>query len=544
MPLYILRLLIPFFLCIKLLGSWYSDIYEHSVPSCLSMKPVCVGVIDTGIGFLLDTPEGKKYVLHPDIENNISYTPRLYLNNIEKIINVLVSHTSIPIVLIPGKYRFIEDAAYAASLYYYQNNNSLKMFDNLLKHYGKNYLFDKDKKSFSSVGYHTLSYIDSCLENAPILEYLGRIYPQDVIHYGSTSLHSSHSLEMHGTAVSGLITQKNPLIFVMMAQSFLKNGTCSVTTFLESLLILIKNKVPIVCMSLQIPLDALSPEMQEVIEYIIRLIPYSIASSGNNALINNFLSFPSEITTFSVGAFGYDEDTNSYPISVFSQYSNMGPTFVMPGENIQVISTYYNKLYKKIIHGYSIMSGTSFSAALFTHYIAYIYGYTYSDFTYEEIRYLIFSSGKDLKNQGEWRKKSIFGTLDISSIFFIVWILQYIKNESVIMRYFCESHYKKCIDLMHHFIKKNLNNRCMYSKEICNEAKALLYDFFKCESSMIDIMISIEQSSRDIKYVRPGLISYEKLERACGAYEAERMYEYIKSYRDYYWSSENMGYRV
>ena len=521
-------------------------------------KGVKVGCIDTGTGII--TADGE-YDIHPALQKCILEVPITYCNCIEDLVRIVFYDVAVPYSSWCSRFRFLEDRLYRAVLEYL-NGYSLEPFTIFLKRYGNQNLFiTNDRTQFSQRGYSLLEVITQKIQKILPIVLNGKKVPNDTICSSctvSTYLHSTN----HGSGIAGIIAGKSldyegvaPEATIVMANVFSQSVRCTAQTFLEGLLMMIKHKIPIVCMSLQIPEDAISDEMRIILTDLIKLIPYSIAPSGNNALTKAYLSFPGSVSTFSIGSFFYDSSKNIFPIASCSQYAiENGPLYVMPGTAfVMPYTRYYNQ---KIEHTYSVSHGTSFSAAFTAGLLALFLGeIDVVPFSRQEILTILYSSGFFLDETSDWKLKSILGTLDISTALFVLLVLRAVKQESSTMRYLCEFFFEQCVAIIHVLLNQE-KYITKYTKEdnviFCKTIICSLIEQDSIYKTMIPtslqkICLSLLHTPKECifseavksaleKNVRPPkTLDYNLLVRVYGIYEAERIKEYVDSYMHYYW---------
>lgn len=533
----------------------YFSLYELAPHKGKGMQ---VGCIDTGVGIIT---EGASYNIHPAIQKNIMNTHITYYNCIEDLVHNLFYDVTIPYSLWCSRFRFLEDRLYVAVVEYL-NTQSLESFTLFLKRYGNQHLFTaNDRTHFSQRGYELLEVITKRVKRVIPIIYDGKRVPYDTIGYAckvSEYLYDTN----HGNGIVGIIAGASPdyegvapAATVMMAKVFFKDVTCTAATFLEGVLMMIKHKIPIVCMSLQIPEEAFSDDMRKILTALIKLIPYSIAPSGNDAHAKEYISFPGSVATFSIGSFVHNPNKKTFPVASGSQYEKEnGPLYVMPGTAFVMPCTTYRN--KKIEHTYSVSHGTSFAAAFTTGLLTLFLGeIDLSDFSRREILMVLYSSGLFLQETSDWKLKSILGTLDISTALFIVLVLRAVKHESSTMRYLCEMFFEHCVAIIHLLLKQ--------TEYITNYTKEEIVIFFKdiicslithsnIHKTMIPVclqdacysLLCAPQGCVFSKIVNriieqhaqfPDALDYDLLVRVCGVYEAERIREYVDSYMHYYW---------
>lgn len=536
---------------------WYNSLYEVKGLTQRQGKGVVVGCVDTGVGIL--NPQGE-YEIHPALTNALVHVPLTYNNCVDELTHMVFYSIIVPPSIYCARFRFVEERVYEALLWY-GNNNSFEKWKLFLQVYGQDTLFsDKTRSTFSNKGYELFYAIQKRIQKIEWCKVEGEKVPRDTIAYSASGDVSS----MHGTGIAGIIAgnTKNfqgvaPQASIILAKVFFKDARCTVGTFLEGLIMMIKHKVSLVCMSLQIPEESLSHDMRELLTSLIKLFPYSVAPSGNNFSTKKYISFPASVSTFSIGGFYYDRLGSSFPVVSYSQYQKeKGPIWLMPGATMLVPYSIEGRV---IDHGYAVMNGTSYSAAFATGLLALLLAEDSQHyFTRKEILTIVFSSNLILKNRQGWDQKSILGTLDISSALFIVLVLRAVKQESHVMRSLCETYFEQCVGIMHVLLKElsykpsRKNDAVIFFKNIICAFITQSHDSLKTilPRSLVGTCCLIlhktnytlfENMSYEIQmlihrhYQRPQPIIYDSIKRLYGVYEAERICEYIDSYLQYYW---------
>ncbi len=308
---------------------------------------------------------------------------------------------------------------------------------------------------------------------------------------------NNSSIITHSTLITHLIKEIAPQAQIQIFSAFNQQGQGSIESQIKALFSVLQSNIHLINMSFKIAdfVDTKSGAF-ELFEYMIQLIPYSIAASGNDGDPHS-LHYPGEgieayparieTVTFDVGAFEWNVDYKC-PIARFSQYSLkkqlcVGPKSVAPG----VYSIMYNPNKKPID-----AQGTSFASAFISGCIALVLS-EFNDaqnFSREQILHVCYASHIKLHNTPEWTTKTVLGTLDVRTALFTLHVLQELKkNNNLWSLYTFEtwctalqtllfdmaspttSSSKKDLSLKNNFMEFYINNREISKKEkLLNDA--------------------------------------------------------------------------
>lgn len=146
-----------------------------------------------------------------------------------------------------------------------------------------------------------------------------------------------------------------------------------------------------------------------------------VAPSGND-FHKNKEGYPAswDCVNFDIGSYN-----QKCEISKFSQCEkNIGPRFIMPGEDICCLVRINDQVY------YLIVSGTSVSAAYMTGFLALVYSEFKNTFTDKQILEVvkISSSKKDLLLSDQ--EKVLWGRVDMRTCLLMFYVLKFIKKHS------------------------------------------------------------------------------------------------------------------
>lgn len=236
----------------------------------------------------------------------------------------------------------------------------------------------------------------------------------------------------HGAYVASIAAEIAPEASLLMIKAFDQEGHAIRSRVIQALNATLEHKPLIINISCKIA-DFIDPASSYAItlEALINLIPYCVASSGNDGhTVLYGQSYPARFKSvaFDVGAFAFNKNLNTYPIPLFSQYELdqgycNGPKFLAPGYNI-VCSYYQTK---------SIMHGTSMAAPIISGFVALMLAEfpDDQDFTREHLLKVCYSSGFFLADNHDWKTKSVFGALDFRTVLFVLHVLRTFKKISV-----------------------------------------------------------------------------------------------------------------
>ncbi len=418
----------------------YWDAFYPFLPHCFSLnvmaqtqgKGVTIGIIDTGI--VAGT------VLEIDPLFNYNLAPEGLKKTFEEFVAFVGSHLD--------RNRFQEKKINYLSLekrvarllcdYCFEKNFS--PVQNYLKKYAADHLFDMKRENFSSHGDVVLKKIKQVMDqfhgtllkknsgDSPIkaiAEFLPFVECTDT---KSSMLHGSYVAEIITGARNGFCGIA-PHAKIVMIKAFGEHQESYQSVLVAALIKALQSHVQIVTMSLKAT-DFMneSSDLAHCLKFLIEVIPYSFASSGNDAEKNAqkrqpliVESYPGKLEgiTFDVGAFGYDSKGKNCFIPSFSQYELdektgvcRGPRFVMPGCGI--------------INKESSIDGTSMGVPFLAGFMALVLGEFKDDeeFTREHLLKVCYRSGIMLQSTQEWHEKSRFGTLDMRTALFTLHVLR------------------------------------------------------------------------------------------------------------------------
>ena len=244
----------------------------------------------------------------------------------------------------------------------------------------------------------------------------------------------------HGSHVFGLLKGQGKGIYglapnahVIMIKAFNDEGVSDKATLCAGIQLAHGYKADILNLSLKIAdaLDVTSSHAQQLKESL-NSIQYVIAAVGNHGdsqkkpYAGNTISYPArfDTVTFSVGAFGYENDTFFVP--KFSQYEKeIGPHVLAPGVNILSAGLIPDQKEESM---YIFLDGTSMASTMISGFIALMLGEFKNDFSKEELLKVCYSSAFTLSNDDKWRNKSLFGILDMRTALFILHVLRQLKT--------------------------------------------------------------------------------------------------------------------
>lgn len=298
----------------------------------------------------------------------------------------------------------------------------------------------------------------------------------------------------HSSLMEFLIKTIAPYATCSLIPILSKDGRGDRMSFIEGLIKAIEKKISIVNISLKIEdLNDSESLYTKTIETLLSYIPYSIAASGNDALLykeNPVEAFPahSNLITCDIGSFGYNVFEQKYSLSYFSQYApKYGPRFVMPGE---LLTDYY-------------INGTSGSTALFSAFIALILGEFSTFFTKREILLTCYASSYHLGNSTEWRTKSLLGTVDTRLTFFLLHSIQKLKGYSLSLYYAIENNFELFLFCIKHllFNAYEINTSTFLKKY--EKHQFLEYLFYNKSFQLIEYVSQVIAYCFDAKLIDP-----------------------------------------
>ncbi len=286
----------------------------------------------------------------------------------------------------------------------------------------------------------------------------------------------------HSSLMEFLIKTIAPYATCSLIPILSKDGRGDRMSFMEGLIKAIEKKISIVNISLKIEdMNDAESLYTKTIETLLSYIPYSIAASGNDALLhkdNPVEAFPahSNLITCDIGSFGYNLFNKKYSLSSFSQYApKYGPRFVMPGE---LLTDYY-------------IDGTSGSTALFSAFMALILGEFSTFFTKREIFLACYAASYYLDNNTEWYTKSLFGTVDMRLTFFLLHCIQKLKGHSLPLYYAVENHFELFLFCIKYFLFNTYENSTLTVFKKYEKHQFLEYLFYNKSSESIEYISQV-----------------------------------------------------
>jgi len=299
-----------------------------------------------------------------------------------------------------------------------------------------------DKKTGKSLGKAILEYIPT----APILPnkktfsighgshvagiIAGRLATKNVDAY----LKASHYQPLAERGVCGIAPRAN----IIMIKAFSDEDKGWVSVLISALKKAVSLDAPIVNMSLKMS-DYLDPHTQisQTLTTLLNLVPYPIVASGNDGDPTKQSGYPGEFESyparfdfipFDIGAFAYDPNTQTCPVTNFSQFQkNVGPKFVAPGHNILNCGLVD---YQTEDTMYVFMDGTSMAAPIMSGFTALMLGEFQNDFSREELLKTCYSSGIRMHDDDKgWKEKTLLGALDMRTVLFTLHVIRKLKKE-------------------------------------------------------------------------------------------------------------------
>jgi hypothetical protein len=237
----------------------------------------------------------------------------------------------------------------------------------------------------------------------------------------------------HGTHAYGQVMSIAPRAHIRMIKAFDDEGGTRKSHLARALGKAHTYGADIVNLSLKIgdTLDTTEASTQEL-ESLIAKLPYVVCSSGNDgdpaqaSYKGDYLSYParSRAVRWTIGSFRQEAD--SFPASSFSQSEDKrGPLFLAPGEDILstgIVPEDHDPT------TYVFMSGTSMAATLASGFLALVHAEFGSEFSVDQIAYVCQKSGFFLHDTQVWKKKSLYGALDMRTALFILHVMRALKK--------------------------------------------------------------------------------------------------------------------
>jgi len=209
------------------------------------------------------------------------------------------------------------------------------------------------------------------------------------------TFYSEYIKKNHGAITCSFISQYAPFATIIMIPIFDEYGFSTKEQLYKSLLKAYQYKIDIVHLGLQIYDFDISQLLDAKIITLLKKFPYVVASAGNNASLNKLLAYPAACENIiSVGSF--------YKNSVCS-FSQGMPQFLMPGKNL-ITPFWIDFLNENIMIS---LSGTSFSAALMTGYLALLLAENRNKLSRDQIMQLLYFGSHKLDET--WNNKTIYG---------------------------------------------------------------------------------------------------------------------------------------
>lgn len=258
---------------------------------------------------------------------------------------------------------------------------------------------------------------------------------------------------------------------IIMIKAFNDDGISRHSTLIASLIQAIKHEAHIVNMSLKAA-DKLNKKGDFSLTFhtLINLIPYCVASSGNNgdpskkSFAGNVEAYPAGIdgVAFSVGAFAFNLPHHTCPIARFSQFQETqngdsgGPFFVAPGFNI-ISSGLSDKQYEGSTA--VVMQGTSMAAPMLSGFLALMLSEFPDnvDFNRDQLLTVCYSCGIKMMDNKDWKQKSIFGSLDMRTALFILHVLRHYKHQEGIKGIIPHDLFNKLLAQLHQYLFYEVN---------------------------------------------------------------------------------------
>jgi hypothetical protein len=233
----------------------------------------------------------------------------------------------------------------------------------------------------------------------------------------------------HGACVASFIRQIAPEVQIISIPIFNDQGITNIQNFIQKLRHALNQKIDILYIGLKIEEDNITFHEKEEILKLLSQFLYVVAPSGNDGLSSSNIAFPANSIFFSVGAF--EQKNNQYVICDFSQKQiKKGPNFVMPGKNIGCFI--WNDQLQKMEP--CLVSGTSIAAACMVGCLALILSETGSNFTAQQIQYVVQKNSQKL-HKTKWDQQVNFGVINISESLFCIQQLKVFQNQMSVQKF-------------------------------------------------------------------------------------------------------------
>ncbi len=233
----------------------------------------------------------------------------------------------------------------------------------------------------------------------------------------------------HGACVASFIRQIAPEVQIISIPIFNDQGITNIQNFIQKLRHALNQKIDILYIGLKIEEDNITFHEKEEILKLLSQFLYVVAPSGNDGLSSSNIAFPANSIFFSVGAF--EQKNNQYVICDFSQKQiKKGPNFVMPGKNNGCFI--WNDQLQKMEP--CLVSGTSIAAACMVGCLALILSETGSNFTAQQIQYVVQKNSQKL-HKTKWDQQVNFGVINISESLFCIQQLKVFQNQMSVQKF-------------------------------------------------------------------------------------------------------------
>jgi subtilisin family serine protease len=482
-------------------------------------KGVKVAIIDTGIA-AFDIKKTSESI--PDLQKNedLSMEGNFTQYNYNLVSAYNLNPTNDLIMLVWGhldpltfKNEYIKqtelETIFVSLVYDYFKDKNLfeKNIDTFLKQHGASHITNNERTELSKVGKKIITNLKKTIKKLHPVELIDpktqKIIGPGILEFMPTApilKQNKKTLQIgHGSHVAGIIAGRlqhddiekthyqpetdegicgiAPNAEIIMLKAFDDDGTTYNSTLIASLIQSLQHNAHVVNMSLKAS-DKLNTasDFSTTLHTLINLIPYCIASSGNdgNPEKQNYAgpveSYPARIDgiAFSVGAFAFDADNQTCPVTDFSQYQLAqdkkgktcgGPLFVAPGFNI--LSTGLSDAQTSGSTAV-VMQGTSMAAPMLSGFTALMLS-EFPDtgenahFTRDQLLTVCYKSGIKMMDTDDWNIKSIFGSLDMRTALFTLHVLRDYKKRKNINEILSPHMFNKLLQATHDFLFEMVN---------------------------------------------------------------------------------------
>lgn len=447
-------------------------------------RGITVALIDTGIAAFQPKINDRacKFLKairqHPTLTAQMDFSTMSYnlvhkcgLNPLEEGIS-LISRKLDPVRCGGKKFTSLElETRLIHLIHSYLQKRSIKPLQEFFKCYGVEGLFKQENRNeLSNEGMRLCLSLEQELQQFHLVEIINQetgITSKallELMPIASADANKELNIERaHGSHVAGTIAGRTdtlandyadktllcgiaPEANIIMIKAFSDRARSHQSVLISALVRALESGAQIINMSLK-SADFINraTEYSRTLETLLKLVPYCVAAAGNDGDPTQtghpgkgieIEAYPARLESipFDIGAFGYDDITKTCPVSPLSQFERkqgdcIGPKFLAPGHNILscgLVDTETNEPTAIMMHG------TSTAAPMISGFVALMlseFGQE-KEFTREQLLKVCYRSGINMMADQEWKKRSIFGALDMRTALFILHVLRAFKNHS------------------------------------------------------------------------------------------------------------------